>query len=179
LAKDASLEMLEGLSVNTQLAAALLGLSLARVKQLTDDGAFTKCAPGRWLLVKLIRDYVIVLRGERRSNPTKTTSEARVRDARAYEIEVRTAERLKRLVSIEEFDAAIDAVSGLFRAEMSGLPARVTRDLVLRRTIEREIHGSLERISKAADAAASRIEKGGEADEAVPDDDTRRMGGKQ
>ena len=100
--------------------------------------------------------YIRYLR-ERRSRTS--TADSHLREARAREIEVRTAERLGKLVAIEEFDAMIEIICGAFRTECSGLPARVTRDIALRRTIEREINGMLHRIADIAEATAARLEK--------------------
>ena len=102
--------------------------------------------------------YIRYLR-ERHSKPNAANSH--LREARAREIEVRTAERLGKLVAVEEFDAMIDAICGTFRTELSGLPARVTRDVTLRRTMEREITGMLDRIADIAEATAARLEGAG------------------
>jgi phage terminase Nu1 subunit (DNA packaging protein) len=102
--------------------------------------------------------YISHLR-DRRSKPS--AADAHLREARAREIEVRTAERLGKLVAVEEFDAMIDAICGTFRTELSGLPARVTRDVMLRRTIETEITGILHRIADIAEANAARLEGAG------------------
>ncbi len=102
--------------------------------------------------------YIRYLR-ERHSKPS--AADSHLREARAREIEVRTAERLGKLVAVEEFDAMIDELCGVFRTELSGLPARVTRDVALRRTIEREINGMLGRIADIAEANAARLEGAG------------------
>ena len=102
--------------------------------------------------------YIRYLR-ERHSKPG--AADSHLREARAREIEVRTAERLGKLVAVEEFDAMIDELCGVFRTELSGLPARVTRDVMLRRTIEREINGILNRIADVAEANAARLEAAG------------------
>jgi hypothetical protein len=47
------------------------------------------------------RDYVVYLR-EQNTVANQSTSESRVREARAAEIEVRTAERTRRLITLEE-----------------------------------------------------------------------------
>ena len=44
---------------------------------------------------------------------------------------------------LKAFDAFDDLIYDIFRAKFGGLPARVTRDMPMRRTIEREIHASL------------------------------------
>jgi hypothetical protein len=65
------------------------------------------------------------------------------------------------LVAIEEFDAMIDELCGVFRTELSSLPARLTRDVTLRRTMEREANGMLNRIADIAEANAVRLEGAG------------------
>jgi len=90
----------------------------------------------------------------RRSNGS--AADAAYREARAREIEVRTAERLGRYVAREEFDAMIDALCGMVRAELSGLPARIARgDLALRRIVEAEVNGVLHRLADAAERQAA------------------------
>jgi hypothetical protein len=55
----------------------------------------------------------------------------------------------------------IDELCGVFRTELSSLPARLTRDVTLRRTIEKEITGILHRIAGVAEANAARLEAAG------------------
>lgn len=62
-------------------------------------------------------------------------------------------------MAVTEFDTFVDELCGVFRTELSGLPARITRDLPMRRTIEREINGVLTRIADIAAANAARLER--------------------
>jgi phage terminase Nu1 subunit (DNA packaging protein) len=73
----------------------------------------------------------------RRSNDSAAADALRA--ARAREIEVRTAEREHKLVPLEELNFAWDFCLGTLVSNLSSVPARCTRDLVLRQTIEREI----------------------------------------
>ena len=164
--------------ISTQVACQLLMMTRQRLGQLAADGWITRLAQGQWRTVDVVQGYIRFLRDEGRRT-TKHAADSRVRDARAHEIEVRTAERLGKLVAVEEFDAMIDGICGVTRAELSGLPARVTRDLVVRRAIEREIHGALKRIADTAESIAERLESGRPIDAPLPDDDTRSVGGEQ
>lgn len=85
-----------------------------------------------------------------------------MQDAKAAEIEMRIAEKRRELIPVEDHIAALDIVVGAVRAEFSGLPARVTRDMDLRRKLETEANASLNRISDTLAASAEFIEKGGE-----------------
>ncbi len=87
------------------------------------------------------------IRHLRERHSRRNGSNSHLREARAREIEVRTAQRLGKLVPLEDFDAFVDELCGIFRTELSGLPARVTRDLMLRRTVEQEITVMLHRVS--------------------------------
>lgn len=162
--------------VGTGSLAALFNISSVSVLNLTRTGVLPSIETGRYNLFEAAHAFVAKLKEDRRER-TKGGTEDRVRIARAREIEVRTDERLGRLVAIDDFDAMIDAVVGGFRAELSGLPSRVTRDLALRRVMEREIHGLLQRVTLLADQQAARLETGLSIGEAEPDDDAGSMGG--
>jgi hypothetical protein len=140
--------------ITTEVACRLLMLSRRRLDQLAKGGWITRHAPGRWRVLDLVQGYVRFLRDEGRRT-SKSAAESRVHDARAREIEARTAERLGKLVPLEDFDTFVDLVCGAIRAELSGLPARFTRDLVQRRALEREIQGLLERVADVVEANAA------------------------
>ncbi|WP_167361700.1 hypothetical protein [Bradyrhizobium yuanmingense] len=58
---------------------------------------------------------------------------------------MRNAVREGRLIEIDEAMAIVEQITGLFRAETAGLPARVTRDLQFRKTIETALNDILGR----------------------------------
>jgi hypothetical protein len=100
-----------------------------------------------------------------------------MRDAKAREIEVRTQQRLSRLVPLEVYEEMIDNIAGLVRSEFAGLAAVCTRDLTARRIIEREINARLRRIAEHAMAQAVRLETLRGADTAIGADRTGPVGG--
>ena len=143
-------------TINTDQAARLLMIGPERVRQLVKDGWIVRLDRDRYRLVDVVQGY-LRFRNDAERRATKSGADARVRDARAQEIEIRTAERVGDLVPIDEFDAMVDGIAGLFRSELSGLPARFTRDLQLRRMLERELNGILDRIADRAEQIAARL----------------------
>src|SRR4051812_27114194 len=119
--------------------ARVLGLTERRIQQLEKLGVFRRVAHGEWDLPASVQSYVRHrLQSEIRQSRSAEANK-RLRLARAREVEVRTAERERRLIDTNEALNAIDEVLGTFLAELAGLPARVTRDLYLRTKLENEI----------------------------------------
>lgn len=162
-------------TISTAGACQLLMLSRQRLDQLVQEGWIQRHVPGRWVSIDLVQGYIRFMRDEARRT-SKSAAGSRVHDARAREIEIRVAEQIGKLVVVEEFDAMVDGIVGTFRAELSGLPARVTRDIVQRRSIEREIHGLLERVADTAAAISDRLEKGCASDATIAADVARSLG---
>lgn len=143
--------------VSTAVICQLLILSRQRIDQLVKDGWIKRHSPGQFSLVEAVQGYIRFLRDEtRRQNVS--AADSRVRDARAKDIEVRTMQRLGRLVPLDAYEEMIDNLCGVVRSEFAGLAAAVTRDLILRRVIERDVNARLRRIAEHAMAEAIRLE---------------------
>lgn len=155
--------------------AGVLALTAVRVRQLTDEGILKTVAKGRYNRDDTARDYINWLRGQNKL-ANRTTSESRVREARATEIEIRTAERTRELISLDEALESNALLVGYVRTEFGGLAARITRDLTLRREIEKAVNGSLARIADRLNEEAENLAAGRVADEAVADDAAGRVG---
>jgi hypothetical protein len=137
--------------ITTAAACQLLMLSRQRLNQLATEGWIVRHAPGQWRTFDLVQGYVrFLLEGPRRANKSKADN--RLLAARAREIELRTTQRLEKLVARDEFDAMRDGIVELFGTGLHSLPARITCDPVQSRTLEREISGLLERVAKKAAA---------------------------
>lgn len=162
--------------VSTAVMCQLLMLSRQRIDQLVRDGYMKRHAPGQFSLVDGVQGYIRFLRDEtRRQNVS--AADSRVRDARAKDIEVRTLQRLGRLVPLEVYEEMIESVAGVVRSEFAGLAATCSRDLTLRRIIEREVNVRLRRIAEHAMAQAIRLETVRGADDAVRAIGAGPMGG--
>lgn len=148
--------------------ARCFGLSKGRISQLVAAGAFTPTGKlGKsynWF--DACSGYIRYLRDEDRKT-SKSAADSRMRDAKAREIEVRTNQRLSRLIPLEVYEEMIDNMAGMVRSEFAGLAAATTRDLNMRRIIEREVNARLRRVAEHAMAQAIRIETHGGTDDAV------------
>ncbi len=145
--------------ITTAQAATLLMVSDQWIRDLSKKGYIPKPENGVVPLVATVQGYIRWLKDEERRT-SKTAAASRVQDARAQEIELRLAREKKDLIHFDDSFAAIDLVFGLLRPELSGVPARVTRDLQLRRDIESEIDGALERACDRLEQARANIAAG-------------------
>jgi phage terminase Nu1 subunit (DNA packaging protein) len=93
---------------------------------------------GRFLVADSVRAYVKFLRDENRRT-SKTAASSRVAEARAREIELRTARASGEVVDVAEAFATLDEIVGVVVAGLSSLPARVSRDPLVRQKIELEV----------------------------------------
>ena len=150
-------------------AARLLMISDERVRQLQKQGYIPR-APKRGVvpLVGAVQGYLRYLKDEERQS-SKSAAASRVTDARTREIELRIAERQRDLIPQEDARAVIGEMAAMLKAEFVGLPARVTRDLDLRRTLEQEVDDSFARLAASAERARSALVTGGLYLEAEPE----------
>ena len=161
--------------VSVTILCQLLMLSRQRIDQLVRDGHIKRHAKGQFSLVEAVQGYIRFLRDETRRQNINA-ADSRVRDARAKDIEVRTAQRLARLVPLELYEEMIDNLCGMVRSEFAGLPAAVTRDLPMRRVIEGDVNARLRRIAERALAEALRLETHRPPDDAFRADGAGSVG---
>lgn len=147
-------------SISAPQAARLLKVTDQWVRQLVKKGYITPVSRGRYDLVNVVHGYIDYLKDEERRT-SKTASSTRVTDARAAEIELRTAERTRTVIPLEEAIEAQDFLVGKVGQVLAGIPARVTRDLKERRKIEAVCHAGQKEIADAL-AAASHAARTGE-----------------
>ena len=125
--------------------ALVLGVSTQFIDNLVAGGYVPAAVDHKHDLGALVRGAIRYLREERR-NKKSETAENRVREARAAEIELRTAERSRQVVTVDEAREWISEVVSLFRSGLAGLPARITRDVEDREKIEGHCDGIIEAI---------------------------------
>lgn len=75
------------------------------------------------------------LRAEMRATTASAAAE-RARAARAEAQELHLAETLREMVAVDEVEAVVDQLCGVIVTTLVALPARVSRDLAVRRRIE-------------------------------------------
>jgi len=142
-------------------ASRLLDLTLERLRQLAKAGAIPKAVNGNYPLVPTVQGYIRFLKDEERRT-SKSASASRVQEARAHEIELRTAERRREMIPVDDAIGALDFVVGRCVTEMTGLPVRFTRDVSERRKLEEEVDGCRRRIVASIRDASLALRSGGD-----------------
>lgn len=144
--------------------ARATGRTTRWVQMLAKEQGIEKDGRGRYAITDVLRGVVahyeaVIDHGSR------STAAADATQARADEIRQRIAMRDRTLIPLDEADQAMTIVVGTVNGELSGLPARVTRDMGLRRKIEDEINNSKGRISAALRRASTAAQTGKGLDE--------------
>jgi hypothetical protein len=149
---------------------ALFGVSRKWIEKLAEDAVIERAGKGRYPLGPAVRGYLAWLKSDQRRG-SRTAADGRLRDARAREIELRIAERKRALIETDEALATLDEIIGAIRAEASGLPASLTRDLDLRDRIEAAIDDMFARAAARFEQKAVALRAGGGDDAPVAEDD--------
>jgi hypothetical protein len=146
--------------VKINVLAALFGVTERQCRNLLSEAGVQPVNRGEWDLVRAVRGVFNRLREARTSSEV---AKARTRQieavARKHELATKRAER--DLIPVEDAQAAIDLVMGKVVSELSGLPARVTRDISVRRKMETELNEARMRMVEAITASATFLAEGG------------------
>lgn len=126
-------------------ATRLLKLSDERLRQLASQGHIPKAVKGMYPLVGIVHGYIDFLKDEERRS-SKSAAASAVQAARAKEIEMRIARESGKLIEMEDIEAMFSEWMSVFRSDLSGIPAAVTRDLALREKIETAINDAIGRL---------------------------------
>ena len=118
-------------------AAKLLDVSTRRLQQLAKDGWIAPSGRNRYPLVSVVQGYAAYLRDQIGKAARGSDAEARLRNARAREVELRTARLDGTVIDLDEALSATSEMPGLFIACLEGLPARITRDARERTRLQR------------------------------------------
>jgi hypothetical protein len=144
-------------ALNVEQAAGLLQCSTAWIRRLTNEGVFTKTDGGRYRLVDLVQSYLRYRTdAERRGGKAEMTNA--VLRARAREIELRTAQRERKLMETESCIEIVEELMGMFLAGLSELPAACSRDLKVRASVEAATRGLRQKIADRARQRARELE---------------------
>ena len=147
-------------TITTEVLARLLMVTPHWVRRLTNEGWIPRPARNRYRIAEGVQGYIRFLKdAERRSSKSATAS--RVQEARAREIELRTAREESRLVDTDEALGFVDEVLGQLKAGLAGVPASVTRDLDLRATIGAAIDEQFRRAADHYQQEAAALRSGG------------------
>jgi hypothetical protein len=151
--------------ITSSEAAKLIMVSLTTLYEYERDGWIKRVSgqQDQWRLVDVVQGRLRFLE-DRAKRATQTASLTRVQEARAKEIEQRTAREAGQTVAVDDMLAFADDVYGPLKADLDGLSARYTRDMTERRKLEAEVNDLLTRHADRLDKAADLLQTSGEAD---------------
>ena len=93
--------------------------------------------------------YLRYLRRERRQSP-RNEADAEHAKAKAALLRLRIAEKQRMLVPRADFDAVIDGIAGVVLTHLSGIAARCSNDLTVRRKIDAVVYEVRKEMAKVA-----------------------------
>lgn len=152
--------------------ATFAGRSRQWVHNLIRDGWISAddAMKGRYPLAALVCGVMAYYEDQGKRETTKDVV-ARVTEARAREIELRISMKERELIPRDDATLAIDLVVGVVNQQLSGLPARITRDLEQRRRVEGLIDEAKAEIARSVAGSAGLIEEGLDPSETFTEDD--------
>lgn len=156
---EENMSALDDLTVPASQIAKLLSLSIERVRQLVNTGYIPRIGKAKYPVSGSVQGYIRFLRDEEKQL-SKSAADSGLKAARQREVELRIAREEGRLVEMEEVGAVVTTIFGTLRAELSGLPAAVTRDLKLREEIEKVLNGAFARSEVKFREASAAIQSG-------------------
>ncbi|KRR26478.1 hypothetical protein CQ14_03045 [Bradyrhizobium lablabi] len=131
--------------------ATLLGVTQQRVSQLIQQGVF-QTANGRLSPWQAVPAYIRSIKVD--------DGTARIRAAKAIEIETRNAKERSELISLEDVNYAVGMIASKFCGELAGVAAASTRDLGLREIIQSHLTAAILRFKASLDAVAADAKAG-------------------
>ena len=143
--------------------AAVRGLDASHVR--STDGA----GRGRFRLGPLVQSYAGHLR-KQLEEAREDDSDDAIRFERARKLRIENDREERLLIETEEAIATLEDIVGTIRAELSGLPVRATRDMDLRKKLEKDVAGILERTIERLGKRLAALQAGDAAFEADAED---------
>ncbi|MEJ2117886.1 MAG: hypothetical protein P8Y36_08300 [Alphaproteobacteria bacterium] len=153
-------------SVQTQ--GRIDGESARRINQLVKEKWIPKSARNTISLSDGVQGYIAFLEDRHeKDRPTATDDELRAERARKLRLENDRTEGI--LIETDAAMNVIDEICATYRIGLGALPARVTRDLALRRKIEDEIDRILVTVADKFEDKAAILAS--DEDDASPEED--------
>ena len=144
--------------VSSYVMCAHLGLAPPYLDKLVADNVIERRPDGKFDLDAVRISYIRHLRLARRTSPA-IAAQAEFAAAKARDLQIKNALREGKLMETEEAIAIIDELMGIMLAALSGLAARVTRDVEIRRAIEAEIFNLRQELAAKCAKRAAELEK--------------------
>lgn len=139
-----STEPLPSRVMTTQQACHRLDISRQMLSKVAEAGYVKPIAENQWDEDETTQGYIRFLRAGRSARSESTKA---VNDARTKAIELTTAARLGELVKRVDAIAVCDDIVGFTRGEMAGVSRRSSRDIDVRKSVDKEILAALTRVA--------------------------------
>ena len=117
--------------------------------RLTAEAVIEQRSDGGYDLTASRLKYIKHLRTEHRRSP-RTEADAAHVAVKTEMLQLRLLEKRRKLVKRDDADALIDEMAGVVLTHLSGMAARCSRDLVVRRNIDAVVIRSGARFARAA-----------------------------
>ena len=135
-------------TVSASALALHLDCSRAYIGKLEAEGVVHRQGDGFPLDQSRVA-YLRYLRRERRQSP-RNEADAEHAKAKAALLRLRIAEKQHELVPRVDFDAVIDGIAGVVLTHLSGMAARCSNDLAVRRKIDAVVYEVRKEMAKVA-----------------------------
>lgn len=139
-------------------AARLLMLTPRRLRQLAADGHIPGAVRGRYPLAAVITGYLRFLR-DSIERAAENNAGAGLASAKEKEIRLRLAQREAQLVDAVDVERFHSFSSDLYRSQLAGLGASVSRDPIIAGQIDAALTAALDRFNKRFAEALPKLKR--------------------
>ena len=122
-------------TVSASALALHLDCSRTYIAKLVDQGVIERRADGAFDQDQCRSKYIAHLRAEHRRSP-RAAADAEHAKAKTELLQIRIMEKQRKLVLQEDVDELIDQIAGTVLTHLSGMAARCSRDMQVRRGID-------------------------------------------
>lgn len=140
-------------TVSGEELAILLNVDIRTVRNHAAAGTITKIDRNHYPLAESIRGIIAAAKKSSKSSMLEREQAAIMAGKRKL-MEMRIAQEEGHLIELSEATDVLDEIIGTFRAGLNALPARITRDVELRKTIRAEAEAMLHAASEKFTALA-------------------------
>lgn len=111
--------------VSTNEMADILGVTTRRLTQLVTDHGIPAEGRGKFRIASVVQAYAAFCK-EGATKKTGTESLDTLRNEKALEIRLNRARKDREVIAMDEAISAVEEVTGMFVASLTGLPAQIT-----------------------------------------------------
>ncbi|KQW27036.1 hypothetical protein ASE36_18970 [Rhizobium sp. Root274] len=145
MAKRSQLEIKPGLpeEVSAPELAELLGCSERQVRQWATEGVIEKASRGKYVLAPSVQ--AVVRKALENGSSDMERQRIDFMKAKREALELETAQKKRELLPVADVDAFFQTVFGELKSELLSVPARASRDMTVRREVEKAVVAALNR----------------------------------